>query len=125
MICPFTLSLGLTYLLASLFLEMWLLAAILLGWYVFSRGVKILPHLARCPADIVLLPAYVFVNFATATIRIYGLLTLNHQDWITRRDTHLAPKTGIPHLILARIGTLIIIITLAVIVVYSRGALTF
>jgi len=124
-ICPFTLSLSLTYLLVSLFLKMWLPVAILLGWYVISRGVKILPHLLRRPADIALLPTYVLVNFATAIIRIYGLLTLNRQDWITRRDTHRAPRTGTPHLILARIGTLVIIITLAVIVVYSRGALTF
>jgi len=125
MICPFTLTLGLTYFLASLFLKMWLPAAILLGWYLFSRGIKIIPHLARRPADIVLLPAYVWVNFATAIIRIYSLLTLNRQDWITRRDTHRAPRTGIPQLILARISTVAIIITLTVIAVYSRGALTF
>ncbi len=125
MICPFTLSLGLTYFLASLFLKMWLPAAILLVWFVFSRGIKILPHLARRPADIALLPTYVLVNFATAIIRIYGLLTLNRQDWITRRDTHRALRTGIPQLILARIGTAAIIITLTTIAVYSRGALTF
>ena len=125
MICPFTLTLGLTYFLASLFLKMWLPAAILLGWYLFSRGIKIIPHLARRPADIVLLPTYVWVNFATAIIRIYSLLTLNRQDWITRRDTHRAPRTGIPQLILARISTVAIIITLTVIAVYSRGALTF
>lgn len=125
MICPFTLTLGLTYFLASLFLKMWLPAAILLGWYLFSRGIKILPHLARRPSDIVLLPVYVWVNFATAIIRIYSLLTLNRQDWITRRDTDRAPRTGIPQLIIARISTVAIIISLTAIAVYSRGALTF
>lgn len=125
MICPFTLSLSLAYLLTSLFLKMWLPVAILLGWYIFSRGIKLLPHLQRRPADVVLLPVYVLVNFATAIIKIYGLLSLNRQDWITRRDACRAPRTSIYHLILARIGTFIIIITLGVIVIYSRGALTF
>jgi len=125
MICPFTLSLSLTYLLTSIFFKMWLPVAILLVWYLFSRGIKIIPHLKRHPADIALLPVYVFANFAIAIIRIYGLLTLNRQDWITRRDTHRAPKTGVPHLILARIGTFAVIIILAVIVVHFRSALTF
>ena len=125
LICPFTLTLSLTYFLVSLFSKMWLPVAILLAWYVLSRGVKIIPHLLRRPADVVLLPAYVFVNFATAIIRIYSLLTLNHQDWITRRDNLRAPKTGHHNLILARIGTLAIIFSLCLITVYSRGALTF
>jgi len=103
---------------------MWLPVVVLLIWYVFSRGLKILPHLLRRPYDIAILPVYVLVNFATAIVRIYSLLTLNHQDWITRRDTHRAPRTSVAHLILARIGTLVIIITLAVIAVYSRSGLT-
>jgi len=104
---------------------MWLPVAILLAWYVLSRGVKIIPHLLRRPADIALLPAYVVVNFATAIIRIYSLLTLNQQDWITRRDTLRSPKTGHHNLILARIGTLVIIFSLCLITAYFRGALTF
>jgi len=125
MICPFTLTLSLAYFLVSLFSKMWLPVAILLVWYVLSRGVKILPHLLRRPADVVLLPAYVFVNFATAIIRIYSLLTLNHQDWITRRDNLRAPRTGRHNLVLARAGTLAIIASLCLITAYFRGALTF
>ncbi len=124
-ICPFTLTLSLTYLLVSLVQEMWLPAAILLTWYVLSRGVKIIPHLIRRPGDIVVLPAYVLANFATAIIRIYSLLTLNHQDWITRRDTLRAAKTGHYNLILARIVTLVIIVSLGVITAYFRSVLTF
>ena len=125
MIWPFTLSLSLAFWVTALIFNMWLPVAILLGWYLFSRGIKIVPHLRRHPADVVLLPAYVFVNFATAAIKIYSLLTLNHQDWITRKDMHRAPTRCVPHLILARIGTLAIFITLAVIVSCFRGVLTF
>jgi len=124
-ICPFTLTLSLTYFLVSLTHRMWLAVAILLAWYLLSRGLKILPHLLRHPADVMFLPAYVLVNFATAIVRIYSLLTLNHQDWITRRDTLRAPKTGYQNLILARIGTLVIIVSLCLITAYFRGALTF
>jgi len=124
-ICPFTLTLSLAYFLVSLTQKMWLPVAVLLTWYILSRGVKIIPHLMRRPADIAILPVYVLANFATAIIRIYSLLTLNHQDWITRRDTHRAPKTGYHNLILARIGTLAIVISLCLITVHFRGILTF
>ena len=125
MICPFTLSLSLTYLLTSLLFKMWLPVAILLAWYVLSRGIKIIPHLQRRPGDIILLPAYVFVNFATAIIRIYGLLTLNHQDWITRLAAERAVKPSKFHLTLAKIATFSIIIILGIAISYSRGILSF
>jgi len=104
---------------------MWLPAAILPAWYVFSRGVKIVPHLLRRPADVVLLPAYVFVNFATGIIRIYSLLTLNRQDWITRFTAERAVKSSNLHLALAKIATFSIIIILGIAISYSRGALSF
>ena len=72
-ICPFTLTLSLAYFLVSLVQQMWLPAAILLAWYIFSRGVKIAPHLLKRPADLVILPAYVAANFATAIVRIYSI----------------------------------------------------
>jgi len=125
MISPFTLTASLMYFFVSLGQKMWLPVAILLTWYVFSRGIKIIPHLQRRPGDIVLLPAYVFVNFATAIIRIYGLLTLNHQDWMTRLATERAMTPSKFRLALAKIVTFAIIIIFGIAVSYSGGILSF
>jgi len=87
--------------------------------------VRILPHLLRRPRNIVLVPAYVFANFTMATIKIYALLTLNRQDWITRRGAERAPESGTFHLILARVATFLILVLQAMVVAYFRGVLSF
>ncbi len=125
MISPFTLTIGLMYFFVSLAQQVWLGAAILLTWYVFSRGIRIMPHLLRRPGDIVILPAYILANFATAIIRIYGLLTLNRQDWITRLAAERAVTPSKFHLTLAKIATFAIIIIFGIAISYSGGILSF
>jgi cellulose synthase/poly-beta-1,6-N-acetylglucosamine synthase-like glycosyltransferase len=125
LVSPLALNLSLMYFIFSLIFQLWIPAAILFVWWFFSRGVRIIPHLLRRPRHIILLPAYVFANFSMAIIKIYGLLTLNRQDWITRRGAERAPKSGGFYLVLARIATLAILAALATAVAYSRGVLSF
>jgi cellulose synthase/poly-beta-1,6-N-acetylglucosamine synthase-like glycosyltransferase len=125
LVSPLALSLSLMYFIVSLVFHLWIPAAILFVWWFFSRGVRILPHLLRRPRNIKLVPAYVFANFSMAIIKIYALLTLNRQDWITRRGAERAPKSGGFYLVLARIATLAILAALAAAVAYSRGVLRF
>ena len=125
LISPLALSLSLMYFIVSLVFHLWIPAAILFVWWFFSRGVRILPHLLRRPRNIRLLPAYVFANFSMAIIKIYALLTLNRQDWITRRGAERAPKSGTFHLMLARLATIGILAALATAVAYSKGVLSF
>jgi len=56
---------------------------------------------------------------------LYALLTLNRQDWITRRGAERAPEPGNFRLALAKIATFVIIAILAMAVFYSKGALSF
>jgi hyaluronan synthase len=125
LVSPLALNLSLMYFIVSLIFHLWIPAAILFVWWFFSRGVRIIPHLQRRPRHIILVPAYVFANFSMAIIKIYALLTLNRQDWITRRGTERAPKSGGFYLVLARIATLAILAALAAAVAYSRGILSF
>ena len=120
-VSPFTLTLSLIYFVVSLVFQFWVPAAILVGWWLFSRTVKILPHLLRQPRDIVLAPLYVVVNFATAVIRIYSLFTLNRQDWITRWGAERAPEPGTLHLGLAKHATLVILAFLGMAVAFYNG----
>ena len=125
LVSPLALLLSLMYFIVSLIFQLWIPAAILFVWWFFSRGVRIIPNLQRHPHNIRLVPAYVFANFAMAIVKIYGLLTLNRQDWITRRGAERAPKSGGFYLVLARIATLAILAGLAAAVAYSRGILSF
>ncbi|MBI2910301.1 MAG: glycosyltransferase [Chloroflexi bacterium] len=116
-ISNFTLLLSPVYFLVSLVFQFWIPAAMLLVWWLFSRSMRIGPALVRRPDYVMLVPLYVVVNFTMAIVRIYGLLTLNRQDWLTRG---VQRKPVNASLWLARIGTLAIIALLVTVVYYSR-----
>jgi len=63
----------------ALYLNHWLVVVSILLLWTVGRGIKIMPHLKRKPADIVILPIYTFVNFIIAITKIYSLITLRDQ----------------------------------------------
>jgi len=83
---PITLLLAPIYFIVSLMVGLWQGALVILIWWLVSRTVKIFPYLRENPKDITILPLYVLMTFATAVIRIYALLTVDQQGWITRWD---------------------------------------
>jgi N-acetylglucosaminyltransferase len=87
LLTPLTMGLTLYYLLFSR-LE---LTAASIGaeviWLLVTRGVRGYSHLRRHPADILLLPLLTFVViFISLPIKVYALLTLNKQGWLTRSE---------------------------------------
>lgn len=72
----------------------WRLAAIIVGWWLVSRAVRLYPHLKRYPGDIVLVPIYVVINFYMGLVRLYALCTLHRQGWITRWDKSRLPTAA-------------------------------
>jgi len=124
LVSPFTLILSLLYFIVSLVFQLWLPAAILFVWWLFSRTVRILPNLLRRPGNIILVPHYIFANFTMAVIRIYALFSLNHQDWITRRGAERAPEPGTFRLALAKLATVVTIAMLAIAVLLFKGYVT-
>ncbi|MBI2850777.1 MAG: glycosyltransferase [Chloroflexi bacterium] len=97
-----TLLLSLSYFFVSLYLRLWIPVGILVAWWLVSRGIRITPNLARRPGNIRLIPVYIVTNFGMAIVRLYALLTLNRQDWLTRGARKRDANFG---LVLARIGT--------------------
>ena len=49
-----------------------------------SRAVKVLPHLRRRPSSVLLVPAFVAVTWVMAVLKIWALLTVRRQRWLTR-----------------------------------------
>ena len=61
------------------------MAALILGWWLFSRTVKLWPHLRRYPRDFVLLPLFIVVTFLMTFVKAYALATVHHHKWLTRQ----------------------------------------
>lgn len=92
LISPVTLLLGLSYFITSLYLGHWHIAAIIATWWIISRIIKIFPHLKEKPMDIFILPFYIIASFIIAIVKIYALITIDKQDWITRWDKNRLKK---------------------------------
>lgn len=85
-ISPLTLLIGLGYFIVAIYLGHWQIALIIAAWWIVSRFIKIFPHLREQPSDILILPVYVIMTFVTAIIKIYAVITIDKQGWITRWD---------------------------------------
>ncbi len=83
-IAPFTALLAPAFFLFAIVRGDFLAVAILLTWWLVSRGLKNLPHLKRKPEDGLLIPAFVVVSFLMALVRIQALATIRTQRWLTR-----------------------------------------
>jgi hyaluronan synthase len=83
-ISSFTLLVSATFMTLALVYRHWLVAAVLAVWWLVSRSVKMLPHLQRRPIDVFMVPVYILVSFAMAVVKIWALLTVRRQRWLTR-----------------------------------------
>lgn len=81
---PFTLLLGPIFFIIAIYKGDWLVAGILLVWWFLSRSIKIFRHLTAHPKDILILPFYIAYNYFLAVVKIFTLLTVDEQGWITR-----------------------------------------
>ncbi len=88
---PFTQLLSPIYFVVSMMLGLAVPLVILAVWWHVSRVIRLYPHLRRHPQDIELIPIYVMLNFYFALIKIYALLTMNRQGWMTRWDKNRLP----------------------------------
>ncbi len=116
-ISNFTLLVSFSFFAVSIALGLWVPAALLAAWWLFSRGIRLLPNLTRSPSNIWMVPIYIPVNFAQAILRIYALLSMNQQGWLTRGAKKR--RTGIS-LWLAGMGTFAIVFFMAWLVYQSR-----
>ena len=83
-VSSFTLLLSPTYMILALLRADWSVALVLALWWLVSRSAKVLPHLRRNPKNVLLVPAYVLISFAMATVKLYALGTIRRQRWMTR-----------------------------------------
>lgn len=100
------------YFFISLYLGLWIPAAIIFCWWIISRTIKMSPHLKRRPQDIIILPAFILYSFFTAIVKVYAFFTLNTQGWITRWDKSRLPQFQFVKLLPAYAATTIFLVAL-------------
>ena len=83
---PVTMAVAMTYVVLSLRSDHPVpTLALAFTWLVVGRGIRSLSHLRRRPHDIVLLPLVTaVVAFIALPIKVYALVTMNKQGWLTR-----------------------------------------
>ena len=117
---PFTLLISPVFFLISLYLQLWIPVIVILIWWAISRTIKMYPHLKKYPLDILLLPVYILFNFASAYIRIYALLSIRTQGWITRWDKSRLQKFTFAQAISAHAGTILLFSLVALGVYFNK-----
>lgn len=113
---PFTLILGPIYFAISLILGYYSIAISLVLWWIFSRTFKIIPHLKEKPLHILVLPFYVAMIYFMAILKIFTLLTIHKQGWLTRWDENRMAKFGFIRNVPSYAGTAGIIFLLTLVV---------
>lgn len=106
---PFTLLLGPVYLSVALIFGHILPAIIIILWWTISRAIKIYPQLKEHPSDIVYVPAYITMAYILAVIKIYALLTVDKQSWITRWDKSRLSKFGFINRFMPYLATVMLV----------------
>jgi cellulose synthase/poly-beta-1,6-N-acetylglucosamine synthase-like glycosyltransferase len=85
MVSSFTVLLGPCFMALAIAQSRWRLVAALFAWWWISRAAKLLPHLVRRPSSFFLIPPFVLLTFFMALVKIYALLTIRRQRWLTRQ----------------------------------------
>ncbi len=83
-ISSFTLLLSPIYMTLAIVRQDWLFVGLLTAWWYVSRSVKLLPHLRRRPSSFFFIMPFVGLSFVMALIKIWALLTVRRQRWLTR-----------------------------------------
>ncbi|HVX21576.1 MAG TPA: glycosyltransferase [Acidimicrobiales bacterium] len=65
-------------------------AALFVAWALVGRGIRGLSHLRQHPQDLPLLPVVMLtIVFISLPLKLYAMVTMNRQGWLTRQDNRL------------------------------------
>ncbi len=81
---PFFMLIGPAVLVIAISSQQWLAVAILLGWWLVSRFIRLFSYFRRYPKRLIYLPAYIVYTYINALVKIYALGTVFEHNWATR-----------------------------------------
>lgn len=89
---PFAQTLAPLFLVVGVYFQQWLPIFIIVSWWHIGRAIRMWPVFKRRPQEIFRLPLYVLINFFIGVMKIYALVTLNRQGWMTRWHSSRLPQ---------------------------------
>ncbi len=107
---PFFMLLGPVALVVLVANHRWLLAGILIGWWVISRFIKLYGYFRRHPKRLIYLPAYIIYSYVNALLKIYAIATIVEHNWVTRWHKSRNRKSFLRKTVLAGSGTAAIVL---------------
>jgi cellulose synthase/poly-beta-1,6-N-acetylglucosamine synthase-like glycosyltransferase len=85
LLTPVTMGFTIAYLLLGRLELTTLGIAVVIGWLLVGRGIRGFSHLRRHPGELLLLPLIALVViFIALPIKLFALVTMNRQGWLTR-----------------------------------------
>lgn len=129
-ISPYSLLFGLTFVALSLARGHWLVAGVIVIWWLVSRTIKLYPHLRLHPEDAKLIPLFIGVTFFMTFVKAYALTTVHHHKWLTRpveivnnqvvrSDAKPAAATTVTPFITRAFGSILVVILVGLVQVVA------
>lgn len=88
LLTPLTMGIALTCLIRAMIVYRPAIAGIFLAWALLGRGIRGFSHLREHPNDLPLLPlVMVTIIFISLPLKLYAMVTMNRQGWLTRTGT--------------------------------------
>lgn len=112
---PFLMLLGPIALVYALIARNWMVAGVLVAWWIVSRVIKLFGYFRQYPGRIIYLPAYILYTYTNAVLKIYALGTLVEHSWATRG--HKKRKGATRKLVVVTLG---LAVTFGVLVFLSQ-----
>lgn len=106
---PFFMLLGPIVLIISIAQQLWLVVGVIIGWWFGSRLIKLSGYFIQSPSKIIFLPAYIIFSYVNTVLKIYALITIFEQGWITRWDASRMKRQKKFNLARGVVGTLAVI----------------
>ncbi len=109
---PFTLLVSLAYLIYTTIAGYWIALTAFVIFLLISRTIKNIRYFREKKSRIIFVPMYIVMQYLMAFVRIYALMTVNIQGWITRwsKDRRKLKKINTIQTISGAVGSIAVFI---------------
>ena len=108
-IATFTILLSPIYLIYMITNGLWLAAGVLIIWWHLGRVIRFSSHLRHHPKDLQLVPIFVLLTYLSGIVRVYALLTMWNQGWLTRPQENHSQSGALRKVLLGTAATMTVL----------------
>lgn len=118
---PFFMLLGPVIFIVSVLTRQWLVASILVIWWLISRLVRLFSYFRQYPSRLVYLPAYIIYSYYNAVAKIYALATVMENSWATRWHKDRLNRAMLRRLAITSTGLVAVVVFCSLIFYFANN----